>query len=222
MTPFESARSEYWDARYRNARFPYGETPSRSAELAIEDVRRRGARTTLVPGCGSGRHVLAFARAGLEVSAFDCSPVAIAIAREALDREGLRARLDVRDLLVDPGRHAITYDAVFAYGVTQLFSADERPIVVATLSRHVNATGVVVWTAFSRSDPAFGQGEEVEPATYRDSRHRTAHFFTRQEIEALVPACFSLARLEEIEEPGAPRTDSDHVLFYVVLERAPS
>jgi SAM-dependent methyltransferase len=227
MSRFESAGAEYWNGRYRTASFPYGEEPSRSCERAIEVFRERGVRSVVVAGCGSGRHVLAFARSGFDVVGFDVSPVAVAIARDALERERLRGEVGVRDLLAgslpphDPWDRL--FDAAFAYGIVPLFSSAERPRVARALLTLVRAGGIAVVTVFSRSDPKFADGEEVEPGSFRDSRGRTAHFFGEEEARALCAAdsCRTI-RLESIEEPPRSAAAPPHRLYWVLVERTPN
>ena len=113
MSRFDSAGSSFWDERYRAASFPYGTEPSRTTAFAIDAFHEHGARRVLVAGCGSGRHVLAFATAGFDVVGFDVSPVAVTLARESLAMANLRATIEVRDVLAaDPFETAV--DAVFA------------------------------------------------------------------------------------------------------------
>ncbi|MBI1850007.1 MAG: class I SAM-dependent methyltransferase [Planctomycetes bacterium] len=202
MSRFESASAAYWDSRYRAATFPYGTEPSRTALRAIEIFREHGARNVLVAGCGSGRHVMAMARAGFDVTGFDVSPLAVGLARDAIAGAGLHATIEVRDLL-DRSPRATTIDAVFAYSVVQLFASAERPLAAAALLAPLRPGGIAVITAFSREDPAFGDGDEVEPATFRDARNRTAHFFTQDELVALFAPLASDVFVEPISEPDA-------------------
>ncbi len=53
----------------------------------------------LVPGCGSGWDVAAFARAGMTVTGVDYTPAAVAAASSLLAREGLAAEVVLADVL---------------------------------------------------------------------------------------------------------------------------
>ncbi|MHC4949061.1 MAG: class I SAM-dependent methyltransferase, partial [Planctomycetota bacterium] len=62
----------------------------------LEAVHARhgaGGRRMLEPACGSGRLVLAMAKAGYDVTGFDVSPAMLRFARRRLDDAGVRARV---------------------------------------------------------------------------------------------------------------------------------
>ena len=72
----------FWNTRYEAHRTPWdfgGVPPALARYLAARPGR--GARV-LIPGCGSGREIAAFAEAGYAVTAIDFSPPAVAQARE--------------------------------------------------------------------------------------------------------------------------------------------
>ncbi len=76
-----SAAPDFWNTRYAAARTPWdfgGAPPPLTRYLAAHPVR--GARA-LIPGCGSGCEIAAFAQAGYAVTAIDFSPPAVALAR---------------------------------------------------------------------------------------------------------------------------------------------
>ena len=77
----DSARPEFWEERYRSAVTPWdaGETP---AALLDWLARERSRWTVLVPGCGSGYEVRAFAEHGHDVLAIDFSDAALQAARK--------------------------------------------------------------------------------------------------------------------------------------------
>lgn len=71
----------FWDARYLAQRTPwdYGRVPLALTRW-LASHPGRGA-TVLIPGCGSGYEIIAFAAAGWRVTALDFSPAAVARAR---------------------------------------------------------------------------------------------------------------------------------------------
>lgn len=71
----------FWDQRYQSGRTPWdmqGTPPALARYLARHPGR--GERV-LIPGCGSGHEIVAFAAAGYAVTAIDFSPPAAARAR---------------------------------------------------------------------------------------------------------------------------------------------
>lgn len=79
-----SASPEFWNPRYAAARTPwdFGGIPAPLTRYLAAHPGR-GARV-LIPGCGSGYEIAAFAEAGYAVTAIDFSPPAVAHARALL------------------------------------------------------------------------------------------------------------------------------------------
>lgn len=87
-----SAHPDFWDQRYAAGRTPWDAgrvPPALARHLAAHPGRGERA---LIPGCGSGYEVAAFAAAGYEVTAIDFSPVAVARARAQVGA-GLAGRI---------------------------------------------------------------------------------------------------------------------------------
>jgi SAM-dependent methyltransferase len=78
----KSTEPEFWETRYRTGKMPWD---AHGVPQALQ-VRLRTARSgrVLIPGCGSGYEVRAFAERGWEVLAVDFSPAAIARSRQVL------------------------------------------------------------------------------------------------------------------------------------------
>jgi len=83
----DPARPAVWDARFREGFTPWdaGGVPAALREFL---TREPAGRRVLVPGCGSGYEVQAFAAAGHDVVAIDFSPAAIEAARRVLGELG--------------------------------------------------------------------------------------------------------------------------------------
>jgi SAM-dependent methyltransferase len=79
----DPAGADFWEARYREAVTPW-DAGSVPAALAGWIPTLPAERRVLIPGCGTGYEVAAFARAGHDVLAMDFSPAAVARACAAL------------------------------------------------------------------------------------------------------------------------------------------
>jgi SAM-dependent methyltransferase len=100
-------------------------------------------------GCGPGRHALALARGGVEVTGVDLSPEFVELARTAADGEGLPARFvvgDVRDLAYDS-----EFDAAICLcqGGFGLLGGRDEPAVLARIVAAVRPGGGIAISAFS-------------------------------------------------------------------------
>ena len=87
----DSSKPEFWDTRYRDGVTPWdaGRVPPKLARWLQEQTP---GRRVLVPGCGSGYEVGAFAEHGDDVLAIDFSDAAIEVARRTLGELAGRVR----------------------------------------------------------------------------------------------------------------------------------
>lgn len=69
------------------------QTPHGDMSRILEELYNRGAKRILDLGCGTGRHVVYFARQGFEVFGFDTSPTAVELTKEWLANAGLNAEI---------------------------------------------------------------------------------------------------------------------------------
>ncbi|MCD6681908.1 MAG: TPMT family class I SAM-dependent methyltransferase [Burkholderiaceae bacterium] len=92
--------ADFWQQRFASGRTPWDRG---EVNPALEPLIARGAfpagALVLVPGCGAGHEVARLAAAGCRVLAVDYAPGAVALTRERLVHEGLRAQVIEADLL---------------------------------------------------------------------------------------------------------------------------
>jgi 2-polyprenyl-3-methyl-5-hydroxy-6-metoxy-1,4-benzoquinol methylase len=62
---------EFWEKRYKNQKFAYGEEPNQFFVDVLNNYNLKG--TMLLPAEGEGRNAVFAARKGFEVSCFDIS-----------------------------------------------------------------------------------------------------------------------------------------------------
>ena len=106
----DSSRPEFWDSRYRGGVTPWeaGAVPPRLAAYLEHETAKR----VLIPGCGSGHEVRAFAERGHDVLAIDLSEAAVAAAQRVLGP--LAARVCKADFfLLDAGMFDLVYERAF-------------------------------------------------------------------------------------------------------------
>ena len=92
MPKEDAAKPEFWEKRFRDNFTPWdaGGVPAALAQFLKAEPR---GRRVLVPGCGSGYEVRAFAEAGHDVLAVDFAPAAVERARRVLGPLSDRLRL---------------------------------------------------------------------------------------------------------------------------------
>jgi len=86
MAEFHGHTSAFWDERYRDEAFVYGETPNEY--LAAQRGRLRAGMRALVPGDGEGRNGVWLAEQGLDVVTVDLSEAGVNKARRLADKRG--------------------------------------------------------------------------------------------------------------------------------------
>lgn len=87
---------DFWNQRYSNDSFFYGTGPN--AFLASQAHLLRSGQQALAVADGEGRNGVWLARQGLDVTAVDFSPVAVAKARQLAAQCGVTVRHEIADL----------------------------------------------------------------------------------------------------------------------------
>lgn len=152
---------------------------------ALEEFTNRGIRRILDLGCGNGRHVVAFTKAGFETVGFDISRAGLLLTREWLAEEKLAASLvrgDSRTIL--PFRSG-SFDAILSTQVIHHALLEEIRTTIAEIWRVLADGGMGMVSVAGRTHPG-GAYEEVEPGTYLplegDEKGLLHHIFSEQEL----------------------------------------
>jgi SAM-dependent methyltransferase len=159
---------EVWDQWWGEAkRRPRWSEPEPAVTSLIPVLQARKASRVLDVGAGIGRHALAFARAGLEVTAIDASPTGLEeLARRAqaeqlaIDiRRGPFSALPVEDAFAD---HALAWNVLY-HGDGAIATA-----ALAECRRVLRPGGTAQLTMLSKRNHAYGIGREIRPDTFVD------------------------------------------------------
>jgi SAM-dependent methyltransferase len=205
----------YWDSRYRKENKIWGESPSRTAQQALELFRRNNIRKLLVPGSGYGRNTRLFSSAGFEVTGIEISTVASELAREfdPLSKYYCASVLDM-SFLTD------TYDAVYCFNTLHLFLERDRKMCIEQCLKRVIDGGLLYFTAFSENEPSFGKGQEVEHNTYESKPGRPAHYFTEDDLKAHFTGTDLIETgLTEDHEDHGEEGPHTHILRYIIVRK---
>ena len=108
--------------------------------------RYRGRRVLEV-GCGAGTDLVRFARNGAIATGVDLAPSSIALAKQNVALEGVRANLIVADGETLPFADQ-SFDLVYAHGVVQ-YTSDDRALV-GECRRVLKPGGMAVFQVYNR------------------------------------------------------------------------
>ncbi len=149
---------EYWEELYRKGETQWdkGEaSPGLVDFLAEHPELPRG--TVLVPGCGRGHDVRAWAQAGFKATGFDIAPSAILSGTEKTILAELKADYRLGDFLRD--EPFARFDYVFEHTLFCAIQPAERELYVSALRRWLKPDGLYVSIFYMIPDeegPPFG------------------------------------------------------------------
>lgn len=168
-------------------------------------------------GCGAGRHAVAFALAGFQVSGIDFAEAAIARAREHAAASGVAQRThfmvgDVLQLPYDDGQFTIVNDD----GCLHHIAAEDRQQYAADVRRVLAVGGLFRAKVFSRHCQYFEDNQEsgVQSSWVWTADSGFTYFFDEEEIAGMFGQGM---RLLNLEQKVHPKTDAKR--FYYALFR---
>ena len=128
----DASKPEFWEKRFREGVTPWdaGRVPAALGHFL--ETEKPGQRV-LIPGCGSGYEVRAFAEAGFDVLAIDYTSAAVERAKEVLGPHGAAVQLaDFFDF--DPGAaFDLVYERAFLCALPRRLWPDYAPRLAALL-----------------------------------------------------------------------------------------
>ena len=169
---------DYWNTQFSRHRYIWGESPSKSAEIALSLFREHQVGRILVPGSGYGRNSKLFSASGFHVTGIEISDEACALAQEYDPATKLYNGSFLDDNLV----HG-PYQGIYCFNVLQLFLKPDRIRFVQKSAQLLSPKGLMFFTGISDQDASFGQGEEVEENTFAVQPDKILHFFTLDDLK---------------------------------------
>ena len=156
-----------WNSRWQDAgeRAEWASAEPDVRAVAAELLPARGVRRVLDLGTGIGRHALALARAGFEVTACDAAPAGLEVCRAEAAAAGLAIRLD-EALMTDLPYGDGAFDYVLAFNVIYHGEPGVVRRAIAEIHRVLAPGGLYQGTMLSKRNANFGLGTEVAPDTF--------------------------------------------------------
>ncbi len=105
-----------WDGVYRGGTPPWDHDRPRAELVRVLDEYRLKPRTVLEMGCGTGADAIELARRRFEVTAVDCSPIAVERARLRAEQHDALLRFVQADIF-EFGRSVGPFDLVYESGL---------------------------------------------------------------------------------------------------------
>jgi SAM-dependent methyltransferase len=180
------SNTQAWDEIFRREGRVYLEPFARFPKV-VSDFREHGCGRLLDLGCGSGRHVVQFAKEGFHVWGLDGSPNGLHLAREWLLEDGLSAGLvqsDMREPLPFPD---CAFDGLLS---TQVIHHALIAQVRGTIREiwRVLAPGGLAFVSVSGQKHDDEEYVEVEPGTWVPTTGPEAglphHIFSEEELRS--------------------------------------
>jgi 2-polyprenyl-3-methyl-5-hydroxy-6-metoxy-1,4-benzoquinol methylase len=167
----------YWDTQFSKHSHIWGETHSKSAELALSLFRQHKISKILVPGSGYGRNSKLFSTAGFDVTGIEISDAACTLAQEYDPATKVYNGSFLDDNLVRD-----QYEGIYCFNVLQLFLKADRIRFIDKCAQVLTPNGFMFFTAISEQDEYYGQGKEIEENTFAVKPDKILHFFTVDDL----------------------------------------
>jgi SAM-dependent methyltransferase len=205
---------QYWEERFCKEGMIWGETPSKTANYALDIFRTNNIASILVPGSGYGRNTKLFSSSGYTVTGIEVSEKACLMARQ-FDPCSEFYQGSILDMSFD----TTSYDAIYCFNTLHLFLENDRIVFLDNCNDKVKTDGLMFFTVFSDEESNFGQGKEVEKNTFETRPGRPAHYYTEDDLLEQFKD-FSIREKGILTDPedhgGKPHT---HVLRYILVTK---
>jgi 2-polyprenyl-3-methyl-5-hydroxy-6-metoxy-1,4-benzoquinol methylase len=132
---------DYWNTQFAKHHYIWGETPSKSAEIALFWFRQYKVKKILVPGSGYGRNSKLFSTSGFDVTGIEISEEACTLAQEYDPATKIYHGSFLDDNLV----HG-QYQGIYCFNVLQLFLKADRTRFIHKSAQLLSPHGLMFFT----------------------------------------------------------------------------
>ena len=187
------------------------ETPPGKLVELVESGKIRPCKTIDL-GCGAGNYAIYLAKKGFEVTGVDSSQTAVKIATENAQKQGVRCKFIVADLLDDLHEVKETFDFGYDWDFLHHIFPEDREKYMKNVYNILKPGAQYLSVCFSEKDTQFGS-----MGKFRKTQIGTILYFSSEsEIHDLFSHYFDIKELKtiEIDTKFIP-----HYVIYVLSER---
>lgn len=189
--------TEFWESSFQGKKTMWGFEPADSAIATAQFFRKKGLSKILIPGFGYGRNAKFFTYEGFEVTGIEISETAIALAQKHYGNEVKVYHGSVSAMPFDQE----LYDGIFCYALIHLLNEEERLKLIGDCYNQLKPDGYMVFVAISKSDAAFGEGEELSKDRFETQHGVQLFFYDAASVEKEF-GTYGLVEATEINEPA--------------------
>jgi tellurite methyltransferase len=142
------------------------EQPDKAVINLLEKIDHAKINKVLDLGCGIGRHSIQLAKAGFSVTALDVSSECLAVLRQKAQEEGSKIKI-VEGAAVANLFPRNYYDMVIAFDVIYQGTRQDLETAIRTVNYWLKPGGLFFFTAVTRRDGKFNNGDKVAPNTFK-------------------------------------------------------
>jgi SAM-dependent methyltransferase len=206
---------EYWDNRFKKEGKIWGDTPSKSALIALEYFKSRDIKTILVPGAGYGRNTKIFSDQNYSVEGIEISETAFNIAKQ-FDPQTMFHLGSALDMPFTKKN----FDAIYCFNTLHLFLSDERSVLIKKCFKKLRKKGFIFFIVFSIEDESYGKGKEIEEYTFESKPNRPVHYFTEDDLIEHFNKFFiiNIGKIVDKENHGE-KGPHHHKLIYIFAQK---
>ena len=178
-----------WELAWREGRWQELSPPLPAILQFIGDFKQQNTRKVLDLGCGAGRHTVALATTGFQVTSLDVSETALRELQDRLDKSALTNVTLVRHDMAELPFSDDYFDALVCTNVLHHGTINVIQKTIAEIHRILKSGACGLIVTLSKKDFRYGDGELLEADTYRftegDEKGITHHFFPESELKSV-------------------------------------
>ena len=213
-------RPHPWELAWKEGRWKELSPPLPAVAEFADSLKDRGSIRVLDLGCGAGRHTLFLAKHSFQVTALDVSETALRELQRRVDKVNLKNVAVVKHEMLELPFVDEYFDAIVSTNVLHHGTTAEIKRTLGELFRIMKegAAGFII--TLSKQDFRYGDGEKIEPDTYRftdgDEKGIVHHFFDERELRSL----FNRFEIMTLNEELFPAKKGNWAHFHLKMKKA--